>query len=307
MKNLKIAVLLAACNGAKYISQQMDSLLSQTIPVDIYISVDPSLDNTLSLAKSYAERHINIICFHDNVSSGSSCANFIKLLNLINLENYDFIAFSDQDDIWLPDKIEKSISELSDHHCEIISTSMLPFSDDLRTHYDAINTPSPIFSKYSFLLKSYGSACTSVVTTKAALIIKSKAAALNNNNQSCLEFFDWLISAIASFEGLDWYQSTYVSMFYRQHQDNVLGASLSFSSFIKRTFFVLKGDYIRQIYLMSLVSPKDDLSGLFSPSFNVRYNSIKHILPLLFRDYNYLRALLISLVLSAQLLRSQFS
>lgn len=308
MISSKIAILLAAFNGENYLSQQVDSLLSQTIPADIYISVDPSLDNTLSIVKSYSERHPNISYFLNEIPSGSSCANFLKLLNKINLKKYDFISFSDQDDIWLPDKVERSILELSANHCEIISTSILPFSDSLYCNkYNAINLPSQAFTKYSFLLKSYGSACTIVVTTKAAKTIQRRTNFMSDEQISSLIFFDWLISAIASLDGLDWYQSSYVSIFYRQHQNNVLGASLGFRSFIKRFLFVMSDIYIQQVYLMTLVAPKDSLAGLFSSSFNKRYSALKYIIPSLFRNHGYFRPLVISLTLLFQLFRGKYS
>ena len=115
-----IAVLLSAYNGEKYIRQQIDSILRQKDieSLTLYIRNDGSTDGTLEAIKdlqnscrneyNYDNRDIEII---DGENIGL-VASFFELLHYAHERNHDFYSFSDQDDYWLPDKIDVAITTL---------------------------------------------------------------------------------------------------------------------------------------------------------------------------------------------------
>lgn len=98
-----ITVVMATYNGANYIAAQIDSILGQTlVPDEIIVCDDASSDETITILKKYQERG-QIQLYQNQVNIGV-VANFKKAVSLAK-EGND-IAFSDQDDIWLPNKLE---------------------------------------------------------------------------------------------------------------------------------------------------------------------------------------------------------
>ncbi len=98
----KVAVLLSAYNGEKYIEAQLESLLNQKgCEVEIFIRDDGSTDRTLEIVQKYENNFSNV-----HVKSGKNIGyrdSFFELL--FTTEGFDYYAFSDQDDVWIEDKL----------------------------------------------------------------------------------------------------------------------------------------------------------------------------------------------------------
>ena len=109
-----ISVCMATYNGERFIKQQIDSILCQLNPEDeLIISDDGSTDETLKIIESYHESRIKV--FHhekkNNISNHKKATlNFENAL--LNAKG-DFIFLSDQDDIWLPNKVQVCVNELN--------------------------------------------------------------------------------------------------------------------------------------------------------------------------------------------------
>ena len=108
----KIAILLAAFNGEKYLDQQLISILLQSFKnFDLYISLDKSNDSSFNIIKKYAAKDSRVIILdYKGEIFGSSTNNFFRLIDEIPIENYNYIAFSDQDDEWMLDKLKVAIN-----------------------------------------------------------------------------------------------------------------------------------------------------------------------------------------------------
>ncbi|SHK39301.1 Glycosyltransferase involved in cell wall bisynthesis [Fibrobacter sp. UWT2] len=111
----KIGIVLATYNGEKYLAQMLDSLVAQTRPADFIVAVDDgSKDNTPAILKSYQDRlPLQVTILEKN--SGHRAA-FSKALELAQpqLSSNDLIALADQDDVWLPQKLEILEKEIQD-------------------------------------------------------------------------------------------------------------------------------------------------------------------------------------------------
>lgn len=104
-----ISVAVATYNGSLFIREQLDSILTQTYPnVEIIIVDDCSTDNTVDILKEYLEIHKNIQLYVNDENLGVN-KTFNKALTFCH---GDFIAISDQDDIWLSNKLKDSISSI---------------------------------------------------------------------------------------------------------------------------------------------------------------------------------------------------
>ena len=109
MKYPKAAVLLCTYNGSSYVEEQIESILNQSWPnLHLYILDDCSTDSTPEILKRYAGHPKVTLCLNtENLGYPNS---FYHLLSKIT--DADYYAFSDQDDVWFPDKIRRAISRL---------------------------------------------------------------------------------------------------------------------------------------------------------------------------------------------------
>lgn len=101
----RVNILISAYNGQTYICEQMDSLVAQTYKnIHIYVRNDGSTDATKQVLGKY-EKFDNITIINgDNIGYGRS---FLWLLRYA--DEGDYWAFCDQDDVWMPDKVERAV------------------------------------------------------------------------------------------------------------------------------------------------------------------------------------------------------
>ncbi|MBU3745438.1 MAG: glycosyltransferase, partial [Sediminibacterium sp.] len=105
----KIALVMATCNGAAFIEQQLNSILNQTRPPDlVIIRDDVSNDSTFQILGRYAAQYGFQIS--QNTERLGVNENFTRAV--ADVPDDYLIAFCDQDDYWLPEKLEKSIALL---------------------------------------------------------------------------------------------------------------------------------------------------------------------------------------------------
>ena len=110
MKNVDI--LMATYNGAKYIGEQIDSLVNQSYQNwSLLIHDDGSTDDTLLVIRKMMEGESRIKLIEDGVASAGAASNFLHLLKYTTA---DLIMFCDQDDIWLDSKLQKMVSLIAE-------------------------------------------------------------------------------------------------------------------------------------------------------------------------------------------------
>lgn len=107
-----ISVAMTTYNGEKYISEQIDSILNQTYKnIEIIICDDCSTDNTINILKEYEKKYNNIKIYLNESNIGLN-NNFEKAIKNCNGE---YIAISDQDDIWNRNKLELLINNIENY------------------------------------------------------------------------------------------------------------------------------------------------------------------------------------------------
>ena len=110
-----ISVAMAACNGEAYLPEQLDSILPQLDENDeIVVSVDPSQDRTFEILFEYAARDPRI-----RVLEGPGAGVIRNVENALQNCSGQMIFLSDQDDVWMPDKVEK-VSKALEHHTLVL-------------------------------------------------------------------------------------------------------------------------------------------------------------------------------------------
>jgi glycosyltransferase involved in cell wall biosynthesis len=109
---MKLSVSMITFQGAAYLKAQMDSILGQSIPVhEIIVCDDGSTDGTREILATYAESHPHIQ-LHFNEKNLGTVANMQQCLRKTT---GDLIFLADQDDVWLPIKVEKTLAFFQDN------------------------------------------------------------------------------------------------------------------------------------------------------------------------------------------------
>jgi len=254
-KNL--IVLLAARNGENYIIRQIETILNQSHkPSRIFVNIDLSSDETLSIFKNYSKKYPQIKILNTKKKFGSAAANFINLLLDVELTEIDFIALSDQDDIWKADKLERAIQKL-DQGFDGYSSNVEAFWHDGRKKVLIKNQPQ---QRYDHLFESAGPGCTFVISKKLALSLQKFLKRGHFEN-----YHDWFIYAFARCNGFQWFIDSFTGVNYRQHASNVFGANVGLVPFLSRINRVLTGEgFDFAFHLINKLKVKDEfIQSLF--------------------------------------------
>ncbi len=136
------AVLLATYNGGRYLGELLESLCHQTYrDFTVYVHDDNSKDCTLEIVRSFQDR-LSIEIMADPEPGRGACKSFLWMLEHVDAQYY---FFCDQDDVWLPEKVEKSLNALT--ALEEGSEKTIPYTVycDLKVVDSELNTLSESF------------------------------------------------------------------------------------------------------------------------------------------------------------------
>lgn len=118
-----VTILLSTFDGEEWLSDLFASIFSQTHRGwTVRIRDDGSTDGTLNLVQELARSDDRVEVLVDDLGNLGPAASFMQLLRSIDPDHDDLFAFCDQDDVWLPEKLESSINALSDNPLAAIYT-----------------------------------------------------------------------------------------------------------------------------------------------------------------------------------------
>lgn len=246
----RVAILLAAFNGKQWLKEQIDSILSQEeVAVSLYINVDQSSDGTEDFVDQLSKQDPRIHKLPHGNYYGGAAPNFYHLIKTIDYSQFDFVALSDQDDIWLHKKLFTAITNLNKFNSDAYSSNVTAFWPDNKKML--INKAQEQV-QWDFLFESAGPGCTYVLTRDFAIDLQ-KFIRANWDNVSSISLHDWLIYAYARANGYKWFIDSYSSLLYRQHTMNQVGANIGLIAFLARTEKVLNGWALSQSLLIANV------------------------------------------------------
>ncbi len=152
MKKNTLAVVMCTYNGEKYISEQLDSIINQTLqPDSIEIYDDCSTDNTINILQKYQQKY-NFINIHVNKTKLGADANFI---NAIQQTHTDLIAPCDQDDVWYNNRLQTLCNTLSDNYDIVYCQEDDFYQEAQKTVKSTWQTPSIYLSIYKNRLRGH--------------------------------------------------------------------------------------------------------------------------------------------------------
>ncbi|WP_122585295.1 glycosyltransferase [Pseudomonas viridiflava] len=259
----KVAVLLAAYNGMKWIEEQLDSILNQiNVRVTVFISVDPSTDGTEARCMSYAQNHVNVILLPEAGPFGGASRNFFRLIKDVDFSAFDYVAFSDQDDIWYPDKLDRATSCLNSGDHDAYSSNVTAFWPDGRRML--LDKAQPQV-EWDHVFEAAGPGCTYVLNRTLADAFKASLLEHWVAAQD-VGLHDWYCYAFARSYGFRWFIDPTPGMDYRQHAGNQVGANTGLAALKTRLGKITDGWWGSQVMLIAYITENPSITGNYSKS-----------------------------------------
>jgi glycosyltransferase involved in cell wall biosynthesis len=220
-----ISICMATYNGEQFLRQQMDSILAQSNQDwQLLIRDDGSIDNTVNIIKDYASRlPSKVRLVTDNEGRLGASLNFGKLLEYADAE---YVMFSDQDDVWLPNKVELTLNAMKAAE-QIYPNKPILIHTDLQVMDSQLNTIANSMWRYQKLSPGAGDNLNRImaqnVVTGCTVMINKKARAVSMPIPKEAVLYDWWLALNVCKHGKIVYLSI-PSILYRQHSDNQVGA-----------------------------------------------------------------------------------
>lgn len=217
---VSVCVLMSTYNGEQYLERQIETILNQVgCHVILVVRDDGSSDRTLSILEKY--QNCDKLLYYSGKNVGPT-NSFLNLLD--NAPEADYYAFSDQDDVWLPDKLStavKKLNEITIRNKRGLYFSNLTPVDEKEVIIKKSLLPKNLPVDYYTLLIRCGwiFGCTEVFTKEMKEFVKRQYRPRK------IVMHDLWIGLLASTYGTIVYDSDSRIM-YRQHQNNVVGAQL---------------------------------------------------------------------------------
>ncbi len=211
----KVIVLLSTYNGEQFLEELLESVISQE-GVDVFILVrdDGSTDHTLDILQLFAAEHANM-----RYVSGENIGvirSFNELICDTAVDQYSYVAFCDQDDVWLPGKLSSAITKIEDEDVPMLYCSNLNVVDENLCFLHMYHKKNFRFNKYTAMVQNAATGCTEVFNQKAVTLYRKGIG-------QRMEMHDYWMFLLCLYLGRVYYdEQAYI--LYRQHKSNVIGA-----------------------------------------------------------------------------------
>lgn len=284
-RNSSIDVLLPTYNGSSYLRSQIESILSQSvIDFNLIIRDDGSSDSTVDIIEEFCKHDPRVI----NLSDSFGNLGLVKNIEyMLTNSDADLIFFSDQDDVWLPNKIEVFLQNYEfDNKVKLVHSNCYVTDVNLRIQSKFLNDKIASNRKFE---NSYFHYFVQGASTMISRKLKEKILPFPND----VYIHDRYFHIMAELFGERTYIST-PTMLYRQHENNLIGTSSLFKKIvnfkISRRFFI-KED--RALFISILkTNPANDNLKLYIKLTDERKNRLfklrmmrKHCVSIRVKDF----------------------
>lgn len=221
-KDTNVLVLMSTYNGEAYLRKQLDSILHQDkVKVHLMVRDDGSTDHTCRILAEYEEKYPNMEW------QTSENVGFVRSFSILAEKALtysspiDYYAFSDQDDIWMPNKLKTACRYLEefDQNTPLLFSSNSLFVDDNMNVLGTFHRETPHYTKQNVMIYPTEQGC-SMVFNKSAL-------ALYDGNPPKNAWHDRWMCLICNFLGKSVYCQSPL-FYYRIHGGNMIGKKQNF-------------------------------------------------------------------------------
>ncbi|MGY4350470.1 glycosyltransferase involved in cell wall biosynthesis [Bradyrhizobium sp. GM7.3] len=221
LASLKVVILLATRNGAAFIQEQIDSYKAQTYHNwELLVSDDGSTDDTIQIIKEFAKQVPQRVVVRRGPQMGF-WQNFASLVRSDDIDG-DLFAYSDQDDVWLPEKLAKAVSWFearpSDRPALYFTRTELIEEGGAPIGFSPLFVRAPTFQ--NALVQNIGGGNTMVFNRAAKLALQATPIDV------ALVSHDWWTYQVVTGIGGTAHYDPWPSLRYRQHGLNLVGANI---------------------------------------------------------------------------------
>jgi glycosyltransferase involved in cell wall biosynthesis len=234
-----VAILMCTYNGERFIGAQLESIAKQTHRQwKLLVSDDGSSDRTIKIVREFASRYpAGQVLLFKGPSQGFA-KNFLSLLYRPELD-CPLIAFADQDDVWLPNKLSQAAQTLYniDEQMPALYASRTCFIDEQGAVLgeSTLFTQPPSFA--NALVQSIGGGNTMMINRAALNLI---CAASQNIN---IVSHDWWVYIVITAMGGVVHYDPIPAVHYRQHAGNLMGMNTTFTQRARRVAMLIAGNF----------------------------------------------------------------
>jgi len=239
MEEKSVAILLCTYNSSAFLEEQLDSISEQTHTVwSVWVSDDGSQDSTTKVTESF---RVKWGAGKLSVLAGPQkgfALNFLSLVNNASIQS-DYYAYSDHDDVWHSNKLEKAIKWLEsvpEDTPALYCGSTCLVNDSLQE----IGF-SPLFSRpasfHNAIVQNIGGGNTMVFNDAARGLLQKVDISHG------IVSHDWLTYQVVSACGGDVFYDSSPTVNYRQHSENIVGANNHWRARINRIRGLIDGTF----------------------------------------------------------------
>lgn len=234
-----VAILLATYNGAENLDAQLRSFAEQSLPPAlILISDDGSTDSTRDMIAAFAAAHPALpVQLLEGPRKGSA-ANFLSLLARCPAQ-IDMACFSDQDDVWLEDKIARAVAQFYGEAPMLYCARTWECDADL-TNRRLSRMPRKPAGFRNALVQNIAAGNTIMLNRPALELARSAAARTGE-----VAVHDWWIYQLMSGAGAKVIFDPEPVLLYRQHAGNLIGANRGPLASLRRLHHLYTGTFRR--------------------------------------------------------------
>ncbi len=216
---MKVNILMATYNGEKFLAQQIESIQKQTFKEwNLLIRDDGSSDKTCDIIRNFTAKDSRIRFINENEHHNLGVIK--SFFTLVNYEVAEFYFFSDQDDVWLPEKLSVSL-EAAKHKASdvplLVYTDLKVVNQELNILQDSMIRAQSHHANTTLLPE-----LTENTVTGGTMMI-NHALAEKWFTPNDILMHDWFLALLAASLGEIIYLDLPTQL-YRQHDNNVLGA-----------------------------------------------------------------------------------
>ncbi|MGH9879110.1 MAG: glycosyltransferase, partial [Nitrososphaerales archaeon] len=231
MRVYEVVIVISVFNGEKYVVEQIESILNQeSVKVKLWIRDDGSTDNTVRLIEENYGGDERI--FVQKGNNLGACKSFIEAFFCCNFFG-DYYGFSDADDVWVVDKVKHSIGRLKEEgdDCPAAVSTRLQIVDEFLDPIGYTKIPRKGLVFKNAIVEAAASGASILMNEKAFEILRSARPSHAVMHDA------WVYLVITAFGKFVY--SEYPTIKYRQHGNNVFGASRSLKNKIISRFLKL--------------------------------------------------------------------
>lgn len=255
----RVAVLMATYNSENFLLQQLTSIFSQKdVSIELFVYDDFSTDSTNNILSELSQSYpINIA--PSVLRFGSASGSFFYLLQSCKdqVQDFDFVALADHDDVWFSHKLIEAINlmKVTNASCYSSSATSLNYSPHTGIRRSSGGGKSGCMRDLDFIFEGPGPGCT-FVFKKDFSVRLSEFLIGHRNHLNGVFWHDWFIYCYARINKYKWIIDERSFIIYIQHGKNETGVNSGYSAKVRRIRAIFNGFYLNQARTnLAIVAP----------------------------------------------------